>query len=211
MPRARSLALLPSSDPPIFWIFGGPNGSGKSTAYSSAQLEDVISRIWIVNPDLLTARLQAAERLSLPDANLAAVERLETWLEATLRVHRSVGVETVLSTAKYRRLVALAKSLGFRFHLFYVALNSPRLNVERVALRVLKGGHDVPATKIEQRYWRSLEQLPWFLDAADAAEVYDNSGAEPRLVGRKEAGRLVISPLAPENLSRAMQSSPDGG
>ncbi len=128
-------------------------------------------------------------------------------MEATLRVHRSVGVETVLSTAKYQRLVTLAKSLGFHFHLFYVALDSPQRNVERVSARVLKGGHDVPEQKIVERYWRSLDQLPWFLKAADSAEIYDNSGAEPRLVARKADGEVVVAETVPTNLSKAIRAA----
>ena len=198
------MASPPSNTQPVFWIFGGPNGSGKSTAYSRANVEGFGATIWIINPDALTARLQAAEALSLADANLAAVQRLELWLEATLRVHQSVGVETVLSTPKYRRLVELARSLGFKFHLFYVMLDTPDRNIERVRARVLKGGHDVPREKIIDRYWRSLAQLPWFLEAADEAEIYDNSAAEPRLVLTKTTTETVLDADAPVNLSRAL-------
>lgn len=113
-----------------------------------------------------------------------------------------------MSTDKYRRLVTLAKSLGYRFHLFYVMLQSPDMNIERVKARVLRGGHDVAPEKIVDRYWRSLRQLPWFLDAADQAEVFDNSGAEPRLVARKSEGQTVVSPSAPENLLRALGARP---
>lgn len=167
-------------------------------------MEGFGSEIWIVNPDLLTARLRVTEGLELAAANLAAVERLELWLEATLRVHQSVGVETVLSTDKYRRLVLLAKSLGFAVHLFYVMLDDPELNVERVRARVLDGGHDVPRDKIVERYWRSLKQMPWFLEMSDMAEVFDNSGAVPRLVARKRDGELVVAPDAPQNFIDAL-------
>jgi predicted ABC-type ATPase len=159
-----------------------------------------------VNPDLLTERLRLTERMNLDAANLQAVKRLEVWLEATINVHRSVGVETVLSTDKYRRLVALAKSRGFQFHLFYVVLQSPDLNIERVRARVLKGGHDVAPSKIVDRYWRSLAQLPWFLEQADSAEVYDNSGAEPRLVARKADGEIIFDPSTPENLANVIRA-----
>lgn len=202
------MASQRNSAPPVFWIFGGPNGSGKSTAYGRADVEGFGTSIWIVNPDLLTARLQIAETLSLQAANLAAVQRLEQWLEATLRVHQSVGVETVLSTAKYQRLVTLAKSLGFVFHLFYVMLDSPERNIDRVRARVLKGGHDVPTDKIVERYWRSLDQLPWFLEQADLAEVYDNSSSEPRLVLSKANDEVVVDPTAPVNLLNALGLAP---
>jgi predicted ABC-type ATPase len=132
----------------------------------------------------------------LPDANLAAVIRIEAWLEASIEAHQSVGVETVLSTPKYRRLVSLAKEKGFEVGLIYVVLDTPQRNVERVRLRVAKGGHAVPEDKIIERYGRSLEQLSWFLDAADRAWIYDNSGAEPKLIGEKEDGVVIIDPHA---------------
>lgn len=84
---------------------------------------------------------------------------------------QTVGVETVLSTPKYRRLVDKAKQLGFEVRLIYVLLDSPQRNIERVRLRVKKGGHAVPENKILERHARSLEQLPWFLDQADLADA----------------------------------------
>ena len=43
-------------------------------------VDGVGAAFWIVNPDLLTIRIQQAEGMGLSDANLAAVQRLETWL-----------------------------------------------------------------------------------------------------------------------------------
>jgi predicted ABC-type ATPase len=54
-------------------------------------------------------------------------------------VHKSIGVETVLSTAKYRRLVEKAKRLGLAVWLFYVVLDSPERSIERIKIRVRKG------------------------------------------------------------------------
>lgn len=163
---------------------------------------------WIVNPDLLTRDIAHAEQLALRDANLAAVQRVEAWLEATMAVHKPLGVETVLSTPKYRRLVDRAHDLGFEVRLVYVVLESADLNVERVRLRVLKGGHGVAEEDIRRRYDRSLAQLPWFLEHADLAVLYDNSGTEPRLVGLKERGSTQLLPDAPVVLRRAL-SIPD--
>lgn len=134
--------------------------------------------------------------MTLPEANRAAVERIETWLDASLDVHKSVGVETVLSTGKYRRLVTKAKSLGFAVWLIYVVLDTPERNIERVRLRVRKGGHDVPERKIRTRYVRSLTQFPWFLDQADEAWIYDNSGAQPRRIGEKSGGVIALDERA---------------
>jgi predicted ABC-type ATPase len=84
---------------PRLWIVAGPNGSGKSTVYSRSDVAEFDGSVWIVNPDLLTKRLQADEGLNLAQANLAAVTRIESWLDASIDVHQTIGVETVLSTA----------------------------------------------------------------------------------------------------------------
>jgi predicted ABC-type ATPase len=138
-------------DKPKFWIVAGPNGSGKSSIYTDTDIEDFGGSVWIINPDLLTARIQKIERLKPRAANVAAVTRIYTWLEASIAAHQTIGVETVLSTEKYRALVRAAKSHGFEVRLIYILLNSAELGVERVKLRVGKGGHHVPTTKIRQR------------------------------------------------------------
>lgn len=134
-----------------------------------------------------------------------ALDRIKAWLRASIRAHQIVGVETVLSTAKYRRLVREAKSFGFEVRLLYVLLNSADLNVERVRLRVAKGGHGVPENKIRERRERSFKQMPWFLDQADFALIYDNSGAHPRLVCRKQKGLVEIDLDAPQPVKEAVR------
>jgi len=196
----------PKADRPVFLIVAGPNGSGKSTSYTDTEIEQSGRTIWIVNPDLLTARIQQVEDLPLLDSNRAAVQRIEAWLESSIDVHKSVGVEKVLSTPKYRRLVTKAKGLGFAFWLVYVVLDTPERNIERVRKRVRKGGHDVPEDKIRARYARSLEQFPWFLGQADEAWIYDNSGAQPRRIGEKSGGVIALSEAALPTVLEAVRS-----
>ena len=196
---------------PALWIIAGPNGSGKSTLYGSQRdaiygntiIADTTRPFWIINPDLLAARIRSAEKLSRNDANIEAVKRIEAWLEASINAHQSIGVETVLSTDKYRRLVHLAKGRGFEIRLVYVVLRESRLNVERVRLRVKKGGHGVPVGKIRERWGRSLAQFPWFLEQADWALIFDNS-EELRIVGRKEGRGIVLDPDAPPAIRNAI-------
>lgn len=194
-----------SADRPIFWLVAGPNGSGKSSVYQDADIEAFARSVWIINPDLLTARIREIEGLPLAAANLQAVRRIEAWLEASIHAHQTVGVETVLSTDKYRRLVDAARALRFEVRLTYVILDTPERSIERVRLRVKKGGHDVPRDKIVERYGRSLEQLPWFLDQAEQASIFDNSGAQPRLIGRKKNGVITLDPEAMPQIVTAVQ------
>jgi predicted ABC-type ATPase len=193
-----------SPERPTFWIVAGPNGSGKSSLYGNTDIEAFDQSVWIINPDLLTQRIQDVEKLPLAEANVQAVVRIEAWLEASIRAHQTVGVETVLSTNKYRRLVLEAKRRQFEFRLIFVMLASPDLNVQRVRLRVSKGGHDVAEDKIRTRWTKSLAQLPWFLEQADQAAIFDNSGAVPQLIGRKRRGTIVIDPQAPAALREVL-------
>lgn len=62
--------------------------------------------------------------LEFSAANLESVRRIENWLDASIRAHQTVGVETVLSKPKYRRLVEQAKHFGFQVRLIHVLLDS---------------------------------------------------------------------------------------
>ena len=127
------------------------------------------------------------------------MRRIETWLYASIAAHQTVGVETVLSTDKYRRLVDHAHAHRFVVRLIYVFLKSADLNVERVRFRVSKGGHDVEESRVRARRQRSFEQLGWFLGASDRVSIFDNSGAEPSLVFVKTGDDAeVYGPLIPE-------------
>jgi predicted ABC-type ATPase len=192
-------------DKPKFWIVAGPNGSGKSSIYTDTDIDDFGGSVWIINPDLLTARIQEIEHLKPRAANIAAVTRIYGWLEASIAAYQTIGVETVLSTEKYRALVLAAKAHGFEVRLIYILLSSAELGVERVKLRVGKGGHDVPATKIRQRRGRSLQQLPWFLKNSDLAWIFDNSGAKPALIAQKDGNTVIVDPAALPEIREAVR------
>lgn len=193
---ASVIVSPPKLEQPVFLIVAGPNGSGKSSVYANTDLEWGGRSVWIVNPDLLAARISEIEGQALPEANLTAVKRIEAWVDASIAVHKTIGVETVLSTDKYRRLVNAAKARGFIVWLFYVILDSPDHSIERIKFRVAKGGHTVPDDKVRKRYTGSLDQLPWFLEQADQAWIFDNSGASPRRIGEKKDGEIALDPSA---------------
>jgi predicted ABC-type ATPase len=184
--------VLPANDGPRLWIVAGPNGSGKTSIYDNADIEDFGRSVWIINPDALAKCIADVEGLEPLSANLEAVRRIEQWLYASVQAHQTVGVETVLSTPKYQALVLAAKERRFTIRLIYVVLNSVELNIERVRLRVAKGGHNVPKDKIIERRERSLAQLPWFLAQADDGWLFDNSSEKPQLIGMKTKGEIRL-------------------
>ncbi|WCM28680.1 AAA family ATPase [Sphingomonas sp. QA11] len=170
---------------PILWIIAGPNGSGKSTLYNRTDIEDWGGSVWIVNPDLLTARLQTVEKLALDVANAAALDRIQRWLDASIEVHQTIGVETVLSTSKYRALIETARGKGFEIRMLYVVLDSADLQLSRIQIRVVEGGHDVPKEKVIDRRRRSFGQLALFAKHLDRLMIFNNSTGAPSLAAYK--------------------------
>lgn len=194
-------------DRPVLWIVAGPNGSGKSSFYNRTDIEGWGGSVWIINPDLLTQQIAEREGLLVDEANFAAVRRIEDWLYKSIEVYQTIGVETVLSSSKYRELVEQAQRRGFDVRIIYIVLKSATLQVERVGIRVSEGGHDVPKGKIEARRKRSFEQLAWFIERADACYIYDNSTGEPEFLGGKIGGAFVRFHPLPYDLQHILDEA----
>lgn len=177
-----------ASRPAELVLVAGPNGSGKTTitdAYIRARFP-----IWPkLNADRLLVNLLRADALQMrPEPGIQAAQIIDTTAHGLSMLAEPFVLETVLSSPKYKPLVTRARTSGLIFRLVYVITESPRLNVERVRQRVRDGGHDVPADRIQARWYRSLKNLEWFIERADRAVVVDNSGTKLRVLGLRHLG-----------------------
>ena len=84
-----------------------------------------------------------------------------------------------------------AQKAGYHVVMVYVSLGAPELHIERVRLRVARGGHDIPDSDIRRRYWRSVQNAPEGLKLAHEAAVLDNSGLHPVRMLLLQGGRIV--------------------
>ncbi len=96
-----------------------------------------------------------------------------------LAVRRSFSFETVMSHRSKIDFFARARAVGYRTYLYFIATDSPELNLDRVKTRVAAGGHDVPTEKVRERYERCLGLVRDVLAHAYRAYLFDNSGGEP--------------------------------
>ncbi len=180
---------------PILVIVAGPNGSGKTTLVRSGVLAHILNV-----PDLSInaddfARELAAGGQPTDEQSLQAARISDARLDAEIAAGRSVLVETVLSSDKFKHRVATARNSGFRIVLVYVSLKVPELNIGRVENRRRLGGHDVPSDRILARRTRSHRMFEWFAREADQVFVFDNSTASPTTVAFKDRSVWTIRDL----------------
>lgn len=170
--------------PPVLTIFAGPNGSGKTTLRNQF-VADGYELGTYINADDIQARWQtlAPDLSSRRDREMWAFHEAERQRRACLAGGHGFSFETVFSHESKLDFMRDARTAGYFIRLLFVATDSPRLNVARVAKRVKDGGHDVETDKVMKRYRRTLDLLPRAMELADHTVLFDNSGATMRAVG----------------------------
>lgn len=101
--------------------------------------------------------------------------------------------ETVMSHKSKLRELADAKKKGYRIYLYFVCIDNPEINIERVKDRVKKGGHNVNTGKLRARYLNTLQNLYPAIKAADKVFLFDNSEKIPELVAEIENEKMKIN------------------
>ena len=114
-------------------------------------------------------------------------------LQDLVTAHVSFSFETTLSSRSFAPFLADCKAKGYRVEIFYVALPSAALAVNRVALRVKLGGHHVPTVDVRRRFERSLHNLfTLYKPLADRWTVLDNASGLLTPVARGSAKRTYV-------------------
>ena len=150
----------------------GPNGAGKTTAAYTLLPE--ILNVWeFVNADEIARGLSPFNVESVAfEAGRLMLQRIDYLLEKGI----SFTIETTLSTRSYVQLIRRAQQMGYVVGLYYFWIPSAAMSKERVALRVLKGGHNIPPNVIERRYGRSVENLvKRYISVCDYFTIFNNA------------------------------------
>ncbi len=151
---------------PEIVIFAGPNGSGKSTF-----TEYLKPNFDYINADEIKKNLKCSD--------IEAAQIAEHQREEHLKKNLNFCFETVLSTDRNLKLLKRAKDQGYFIRCYYVITFDPIININRIKLRALNGGHDVPADKVISRYSKSLALIKEVIPVCDICHIYDNSSNKP--------------------------------
>lgn len=144
----------------------GPNGAGKSTFFEAQFLP---LGLRFINADVIANELKIGAYEAA-----AAAEQLRREMVAR---GESFVFETVLSDPEGAKVDFLrdAAAAGYDVLLCFIGVDSPATSRERVALRVMQGGHGVPKEKLVDRYSRTMQNLTRALKVLPHVLVYDNS------------------------------------
>lgn len=173
--------MAKSEHKPELIIIAGPNGSGKTSITKKFLHHEWAEGTTYINPDEVANEI-FGDWNSL-EAVLKAATYCTEWREKCLNEKVSFVFETVMSSIDKIDFIAKAKKQGFFIRLFFISTSSPTINASRIADRVMKGGHDVPISKIVSRYYKSIENCKAVSSIVDRLYVYDNSidGEEAKL------------------------------
>jgi len=173
---------------PEIFIIAGCNGAGKTTAAYNL-LPDIFKTVEFVNADEIARGLSPFNPMGVAfQAGRIMLERIEQLVQG----NQSFSFETTLSGLTYLNFIKKAKAKGYGITFFFVFLNSSELAVERVAIRVSKGGHNIPVDVIKRRYVKGLKNFLKYTAQANDWYVYDNSGSEYTIVAKNVNGESKI-------------------
>lgn len=180
------------ADRPVLYILAGVNGAGKSSI--GGHLLTQAGLDWY-NPDDF-ARVLVSEGVVQEQANIDAWQEGMRRLRGAMAHLRSFAFETTLGGQTITQYL-LRASETHDVMIWYCGLSSPQLHLERIRLRVQHGGHDIPESKVWQRWDSSRQNLIVLMSSLAHLRVYDNStqfGAgqaigEPVLVLEMRAGK----------------------
>jgi predicted ABC-type ATPase len=83
--------------------------------------------------------------------------------------------ETVMSHTSKLDFIQEASEHGYKVYLYFISTESADINLNRIKLRVKKGGHNVPVQKVKSRYRNSLMNLVIALKYCYRSFLFDST------------------------------------
>jgi len=171
----------------ILYIIAGANGTGKSTLASELLPYE--------NLEFLNADEVAKEICSenIESVKIQAGKIVIEKLKELLNKKKSFAIETTLAGKNHIKTIQKAKDLGYKVCLIYSYLDNPDFCENRIKVRVLNGGHNIPKEDIVRRFYRSRENF-WniYKDLVDEWNLFYNGTSEYILVAQHTNNEIEV-------------------
>ena len=96
-----------------------------------------------------------------------------------------------MATRSYLQLAKKAQLQGYEVILLFFTLPSIEMAKQRVALRVTKGGHNIPGEVIERRFTLGIKNFFEFIKIVDEWRIYENHISPPKKIAQGERDGLI--------------------
>ena len=171
----------------ILYIIAGANGSGKSTLASELLPSENLE---FLNADEVAKEIcpEHIESVKI-QAGKIVLKKLDNLLDSG----KSFAMETTLSGKNHIKTIKKAKDLRYKVCLIYSYLDNPDFCENRIKVRVLNGGHDIPHDDIVRRFYRSKENF-WniYKDLVDEWNLFYNGTSEYILVAQYADSEIEV-------------------
>ncbi len=168
------------------YIIAGCNGAGKTTA-SYVVLPKMLECKEFVNADEIAKGLSPFNPESVA---IAAGKLMLRRMRDLLAEGNDFAFETTLASKYYAKFIRNAQEKGYFATLLYFWLPSPELAIDRVALRVKGGGHNIPEEIVRQRYAHGIRNLKTlYMPICDYWTIFDNSSIDQQIKIVAEGGK----------------------
>jgi predicted ABC-type ATPase len=171
---------------PILYVIAGTNGTGKSSHYYAF----IPLKVPVINTDAIAKQLKEK---SFSEAELYSIANEEgnKMLQQYLSKNKSFGIETNLADNGSWKMILDIQNRGYIIQLFYFGIDDLNLSVKRIAERVLRGEHHVPANLVKERLLNSASLLNHYYKTPELIFFIDNT-ISPQKAATLKKGKIVF-------------------
>lgn len=200
----QTLNPIPPAAPTLY-IIAGPNGAGKTTA-AMTLLPEFLRVKEFVNADEIARGLSP---FNVEGVAIQAGKLMLKRLEDLAAAGEDFTFETTLASKIFAKFARKIKLQGYTVNLIYVWLPEPSMALQRVALRVSRGGHFIPDEVVLRRYRAGIKNLfDIYLPLLDSCHIVDNSCQAPLLLAKYDGIGWHIADEEKWNLFRKYADEP---
>ncbi|MDR1337999.1 MAG: zeta toxin family protein [Rickettsiales bacterium] len=168
---------------PIFYLIAGANGSGKTTL--GHELLDKEKELIYLNADELAAKMD-------DKIGISAGKIIHTNLKEVISSRKSFVWESTISGNHHIGILEKARKAEYEIVFVYIFLDSPDVNLARIKKRVALGGHDVPASDVIRRFYKSMKNFSVAAGLVDRWKLFYNGDDNFELVAEGNKRNIEI-------------------